>query len=129
MQWCPRAAFFGLLGWYLMTPPMLNLWEGKDLTVCTREPFPCGPSFKPDISAPISKWRTAQVFDSAKACKKALQQGVRGYHETARKLADQLHKDIATVEAEDTMLGPAILNAQCVATDDPRLKEYYPETR
>jgi hypothetical protein len=90
-----RMVALSLLGWYLMAPPIENL--------------------SANLSAPISRWDTITSYDSAYAC------------ETQRRAdVDRMQK---VIEGEITQGKPVAEGArefageQCVATDDPRLKD------
>jgi hypothetical protein len=92
-----HAAALALVGWALMMPP----------------PRPVGDHFKTNFSAPLSKWATVRTFDSQSQC------------ETARAVYQQKPTGNLVI-----MLGAAEAQAttkasQCVADDDPRLKEGY----
>ncbi len=104
-----HAAALALVGWYLMVPPSLadTSWI-------------CGHSFSAELSrewlgwgrgcdtmqrtvafdAPVSQWREAAPFETLAEC------------EADR---ETLHKSSESATPS--------FNAQCVATDDPRLKE------
>jgi hypothetical protein len=100
----PRhAAALALVGWYLMVPPT-------------------------ETSAPLPQWKIAATFDSGDQCTRSLS-GLR----------DDANKEVATREnAGAGYLGTqkdrdawaaaqnkqiTLYQAQCVAADDPRLKD------
>jgi hypothetical protein len=90
-----HAAAFALVGWYLMVPPM------------------AGNHTNP--SAPLGSWRmTTGSYDTAIECRKVLEDSTR---EAIKALQDP-HLLPFTREAS-----LQFLDAACVATDDPRLKE------
>ena len=66
---------------------------------------PAQPNGRFDTSAPISKWRIEAGFASSDDCKK-----------TVATLGSKAAQEGRPGDVE------AIKNAQCVATDDPRLK-------
>jgi hypothetical protein len=91
----PRhAAALALVGWYLMVPPMAGNHT--------------------DTSAPLNNWRMTASYDAAIDCRKVLEDSVR---EAQQALTDP-HLLPFTHEAS-----LQFLDAACVSTDDPRLKE------
>ena len=105
----PRhATALALVGWYLMVPP------GKSS------------GLPPD--APLSQWRHMVSFDSATQCERLLHRlradfsaatkaEIKAWHGSNR---DDVHSERAlhALAAEATAK-----DSQCIATDDPRLKE------
>ena len=87
-----HAAALGLVGWYLMTPPI---------------PLKC-----PAEGGPLWRWTVEETFDTAHACKNKLD----SYRFNAQHSGSSGECDGLTPR------GDAINDAQCVATDDPRLK-------
>lgn len=109
-----HAAALAVVGWYLMTPP----------------------AYKQGVnpSAPLYEWENRQAFDTADACEKGrdalvlcgevlngAKQGsvidACGFLGQPRPLKDK---------NQDAIVGQIALQnmeARCVATDDPRLKE------
>ncbi len=131
----PRhAAALTLLGWYLMAPPITD-WVSvqaiqketdHDIEVCKAQGLDWGnpgsamrrmflncvanqPLHAPTHMAPLSDWETIAVFDSANLCQKAWTD-LRREHDTR---PDQPAQNYDTFSAR---------LAQCVSTDDPRLK-------
>jgi len=88
-----HAAALALVGWYLMLPPMAGNHT--------------------DLSAPLSSWRIAGSYDAAIECRKVLEDSIRD----AFKALKDPHLLPFTREAS-----LQVLDAACVATDDPRLK-------
>jgi len=87
-----HAAALALVGWYLMVPPIV---DGVAV-----------------IDAPVSKWIVNTPFDSASACDKA--QGI---------LVLRAKRDLEKrVPKTDLAIAISFTQAQCIATDDPRLK-------
>ena len=94
MKLC-QAAVVALVGWYLMVPtPLIK----QDLTV--------------QADLPLSKWTIVQSSDSAKDCQLALTAARREYA-----------RFITGPESNNKKLGVLFALGQCIATDDPRLKE------
>jgi hypothetical protein len=110
-----KALALAFMGWYLMVPPVSapNGTDGARLM----------------MEAPLSRWFTHGSFDSAKQCEEA-----------QRSSAIAILKDITDLAVhegcpEDWPLGKcagtgpmfnaygAMYNSQCIATDDPRLRE------
>ena len=100
-----HAAALALVGWYLMMPPTPLLNKPSHLGPSplypngTDLPYTVGP---PDPDAPISQWKSVGSFDLVAECKAAQD----GY-------LKQFSKQPAMVES--------LLDAQCIASDDPRL--------
>jgi len=96
MSMNPRhAAALALVGWYLMVPP-----------------HPTATTL--DSDAPLPKWRVYEVFDTAVACN------------TARASEEQDWKSKADADPNNAVtkfLVKSWLASQCIAADDPRLKE------
>ena len=63
------------------------------------------------INAPVSKWIVNTPFDSASECDKA--QGI---------LVLRAKRDLEKVQRTDLAIAISFTQAQCIATDDPRLK-------
>jgi hypothetical protein len=59
-------------------------------------------------SAPLNRWLQARAFDSAKACEDGISEFL-GYAKAGQ-------------SADDKVMQGALIMAQCIATDDPRLK-------
>ena len=64
----------------------------------------------PDSDAPLSKWTTEGIFDSAVACNRYLSSLLMAASSNTLPIGNFKSK----LETED---------AKCIATDDPRLKE------
>ena len=88
-----HAAALALVGWYLMAPSVT--YPGDSVTRLG------------DPSDPISTWTIEHSFDSAREC------------EQAKQTIEQSLKTKTAMSAHEL----ASLDAQCVATDDPRLKD------
>jgi hypothetical protein len=113
-----HAAALALVGWYLMTPMIMNKESESDSPPdsigAKTSPSNCGQehyiTFRGhvDPKAPLSKWSVAYFSDSMRGCEafldkfKAKSYGDRG--------ADKMEEALRA-------------NAKCVANDDPRLKE------
>jgi hypothetical protein len=115
-----HAAALALVGWYLMAPSVSYDKEGHVKA----------PPAAWDTS--ISHWDSLGAFDSASTCQ-AVQHGVKA--DIAKKLKEKFHAsaDIpgmnsalshaTSVEQLDWLAFAATrLAAECIATDDPRLK-------
>jgi hypothetical protein len=93
-----HAAALALVGWYLMTPP--PLFHSK---------------VDVDLDAPLSKWTVYSAFDSAQECEA---EKVADFH-----LANQKALGDPTDDPKLRGVRDQLMTAQCIATDDPRLKE------
>jgi hypothetical protein len=92
-----QAAAIALIGWYLMVPPQAD-HQGTLTTV-------------PDTAAPLGTWTVEHSFDTAAECEKRLNQWRAQGH------AQEKSKDgTATWDINRRIA------ANCIATDDPRLK-------
>ena len=88
-----HAATLALLGWYLLTPPLASV--GSKWNAATKE-------YDPYTNAPLSQWQTVLTFDTAEECR----------------------AELANQNAQIQMNCPTCAAlAECVASDDPRLKE------
>jgi len=114
----PRhAAALALVGWYLMVPPPHTVLQGvgEGAPLIARPAGEEGPSIVqeevevPNPKAPLSQWSKEASFDTAKECEAKRKANRRAYAGFYRGL-----RDYALTAA---------VSAQCVATDDPRLKE------
>ena len=107
----PHSAALALVGWYLMTPP-----------------FQAGALMS---DAPLSAWSQADAFDTASACnvpKVALQKAAHApgaAERTARGYAKD-HPNVTVPPMPWSKMTEATDSAECIATDDPRLKEKRP---
>jgi hypothetical protein len=94
----PRhAAALVLLAWYLMVPPPLH--HGNPPV---------------DLEAPLSKWRLFSMHDSAAECEK----GLVAFYKLAK--AELIANP---ADEGDRVQFYQLESLQCVASDDPRLKE------
>jgi len=98
----PRhAAAFALVGWYLMLPTPRghnSLRYGPDL--------------------PLSKWTVFQSFDSADDCGTTLAHMLLATKKALKKIRDN---DLDTADSSGR-LAFLFTQAECIATDDPRLR-------
>jgi len=92
-----HAAALALVGWYLMTPPLVN-----------------APS-KIDMEAPLASWKIYQTLDTAEECDKALLSARAKYEHTASAPLGSIKKGTRAFALQMTF-------AQCISSDDPRLK-------
>ena len=91
-----HAAALALVGWYLMVPP------------------PVVHSSVRDLDAPLSKWGIFSTHDSAAEC----EQGLVAFYKLAKT------ELVANPSDErDRIQFYQLESSQCIATDDPRLKE------
>jgi len=98
----PRhAAALALVGWYLMQPPL----DSGD---------------RPDAKAPLSQWQESGAFDNAAECNKERFDTIKMYE---KMLADA-QQSKASHDSVDMLqrASLAFWKAQCIASDDPRLK-------
>jgi hypothetical protein len=91
------AAALALVGWYLMVPPLYQQTEGK---------------WKLDLHAAINEWQLVDSYDSADACKQGLSDHLRVMRQGT--FANPAEKPDAIFQLQ---------TGQCIATDDPRLKD------
>ena len=107
------AAAFGCLaltastahaGGYLMIPPSVQHFHGPELT---------GPEFTYDASAPLTRWEQDSAYDTAKECEAARVQQVNGTPPNNGVFAPADYHRL--IEWAD--------HFECVATNDPRLRE------
>ncbi len=92
-----HAAALALVGWYLMVPPLV------------------GDPFHIDHAAPLSEWKIKSSYDTAEQCEATR---IRKSNELGAKLNGR------TIESgSGAMMDMPLGYAQCIATDDPRLKE------
>jgi hypothetical protein len=100
-----HAAALALVGWYLAAPPIMS------------DPEPTGPHNGPEsaaLMAPLGFWFKYGEFDSAAECKdEELYRWRMGAREFAKK----------PTSAEDRAVAFRNAQVQCIASDDPRLKE------
>jgi hypothetical protein len=102
-----HAAALALVGWYLMLP-------------CTGHPLKYY-----DPTAPLSAWFTVGVFDTANECDAVLREGQEDLQKENPKLF--AYRELAKLTAEQRKtLKESWKDGQCIATDDPRLKENSP---
>jgi hypothetical protein len=95
----PRhTAVLALVGWYLMTPPPL---------------FHSRPDV--DLDAPLGKWTVYEALDSAKECE--------ADRSATFHLANQKVLGDPTDDPKLRAIRDQLAASQCIATDDPRLKE------
>jgi hypothetical protein len=97
-----HAAALALVGWYLMVPPST------------------------DEGAPLGHWKVAASYDSASACEEALHKGKdeaqADYQHPSAPPSGWKHSTKDWLDFS-RWTAQRFLAAQCIATDDPRLKE------
>jgi len=112
-----HAAALALVGWYLIFPPIVceknrpPVQEGNATTLHQ----PC----EPDASRPISEWTIAVPFDTAEACLQKVQEFQDGT--AAKKVGEKAEQKDPGIK--NWLAGGGLADAQCVATDDPRLRK------
>jgi len=92
-----HAAALAAVGWYLMVPPTIH-----------------SPSGSAQGFEPINQWLHIGSFDTASACERGIKAMVDSYKQQLKANPDS--------EAAKNSFN-AFSDAQCIATDDPRLKE------
>ena len=92
-----HAAALALVVWYLMLPP--PLLHGNPPV---------------DLEAPVSKWRLFSIHESAAECEK----GLVAFYKSAK--AELIANP---ADERDRIQFYQLESSQCVASDDPRLKE------
>jgi hypothetical protein len=102
-----HAAALSLVGWYLIVPPPAH--------------DPKRPQALVDGLAPISEWVVQEVFDTARECREARDAGKEEFKE-ALKRSDFGNKPMAKNRIDEITLVQKF-SEECVASDDPRLKE------
>jgi hypothetical protein len=90
------------VGWYLMTPPIVKCGPHDDC--------PIGFHYRTIENAPLSSWHNIGSYDTAKGCHDDHIAQMRFYGD---KWADKDWMERAMT---------ALLDGQCISTDDPRLK-------
>ena len=98
-----HAVAVSLLGWYLMLPPASGQNGIPQLM----------------IDAPISHWTVAESFDTSKDCEKELDLRRTNFEKIYKKTN---HNNVGE-EFWSGLYMAAADSAECVATDDPRLKD------
>ena len=97
-----HAAALALVGWYLMTPPGPDTGQGKLV----------------DINAALSKWTIGHVYDKAADCEsQKIRARNEGYDLALKMLQDKNQNPVWGARSQ------GLIHAECIATDDPRLKE------
>jgi hypothetical protein len=102
-----HAAALALVGWYLMSPP-----------IGTNREFL--------YQAPLHNWHVAKPFDSAKECETYLQGLIDLASHSQVNMGDHTVDLDALIRQSGSTRERVLIGLQyeqCVATDDPRLKE------
>jgi hypothetical protein len=95
-----HAAVLALVGWYLMVPPL---------------------RFGPvQYKAPLATWSVVLVFDSAIQCDHARTHALEEIRPALVDADRAVQIPEGSIQLQSAKL---IAYAQCIATDDPRLKE------
>jgi hypothetical protein len=94
-----HAAALALVGWYLMLPQVIHT---------------ANDNYAADYDSPLSKWAVNTPFDSASPCG-ATQSGtiMKGQRDMKKFRRNSL----------DWAIAQSLTQAQCISTDDPRLRE------
>ncbi len=109
----PRhAAALALVGWYLMLAPQAFDPTGKPLVGI-------------DDRAPLSRWVIVESFENANECQTEVGTLQRAGIKLTKGAPDNAASQVFTKSEQrgKWFVGYADLTAQCIATDDPRLKE------
>jgi hypothetical protein len=111
----PRhAAALALVGWYLMMPTVNRSAPGSPSRI-----MPPG--------MPLSYWDNASAFDTAESCNSAREARNKTGKEMLEKMKTDSGRELLQKEPDGgaalVAIATADTNAQCVASDDPRLKE------
>ncbi|MFZ0890081.1 MAG: hypothetical protein WA005_16675 [Candidatus Binataceae bacterium] len=106
-----HAAALALVGWYLMTPPTVPFPGQVGIRA---ETLMKSGRWWTDVNAPLSHWQIAESFDSAEDCEDMKSKMVRDFtrHEGADHPSSSYKAAYRVAESQ----------AQCIASDDPRLK-------
>jgi hypothetical protein len=105
----PRhAAALALVGWYLMVPPMYRTADG-DLLI--------------GLSRPLYNWTTSRTYDSAEECRQDAALLAQPKGGPQNKVFFFSTEGIVTNDDAAAVIKLLTRHAQCIATDDPRLKE------
>jgi hypothetical protein len=122
-----HAAAFALLGWYLMTPPP------------QLDPNTHLPNGNPDLGAPYKYWRNEGSFDSAKECKIERESDIELHRQIDAKIRrehrSEQQETALELKMDETYHAPkgwshgmrdfgmtAAISAECISSDDTRLK-------
>jgi hypothetical protein len=112
-----HAAALALLGWYLMTPPVVCIKHVTGEKLLELDGLRC----TVETVAPLWQWVRLTPHDSASDCEAALQQ-----QQQRAEMLGALNTNIAPqadVELDEANAKLSSLwNSKCVATDDPGLK-------
>jgi hypothetical protein len=100
-----HAGALSLVGWYLMLPSLQFVGPGND-------PYSVAIV---DDAAPLSRWPPMMTFKTLQEC-----------HNFSTGLARNMRRSVKTERDKrdvETLIGIWLGRYQCVATEDPRLKE------
>jgi hypothetical protein len=100
-----HAAALAVVGWHLMLPPLQFVGPPND-------PYSLAIV---DDAAPLSRWLPMMTLETLQEC-----------HNFSTRLARNMRKSVKTERDKrdvETLIGIWLGKYQCVATDDPRLKE------
>jgi hypothetical protein len=104
-----HAAALALVGWYLMVPPLTEDGHPARLSGPISPDSVWGVEFK----APLSKWELNGTYNSASQC-----------NEERETRSERIRKETHWPEGSRSWaFGEDFIDSQCIASDDPRLKE------
>jgi hypothetical protein len=109
-----HAAALVFVGWYLMVPPVMGTSNDSQA--------------KDSLIAPLGYWTLIEPYESLSLCQeRVLQMKLVAYRDNHETDAQVLKENTASgsvpimTVAEARKWDIAIANAECIATDDPRL--------
>jgi hypothetical protein len=100
-----HAAALALVGWYLMVPPIYKIARGQ---------------YELDRDAPLTEWINTKGFDSADDCDEGKSLNIKQTSNLLRMTFPKRGNFSTDPNWRRAFYG------QCIATDDPRLKEKRP---
>ena len=116
-----HAAAFALVGWYLITPPLMlesngvfQFQDGKKLEELAKDPH-----FAPNPNQPYSKWEIVSSYSDKSQCEEERQR-LKQFAETriAQRRGERERRWGMVMEFDQKFM-----LAICIASNDPRLKE------
>jgi hypothetical protein len=110
-----HVAALALVGWYLMMPPLMTPCPSKH-----------PPKHPPPLNfwgdAPLSHWDTVRSFNRAGDCEKELKATIQRTTDPKFTIAVPANMSPDEVSRSRMNMIARDISAQCVSTDDPRLK-------
>lgn len=104
-----HAAALALVGWYLMTPPLI-----------IPPPSPHPRPYQVDDHAPISRWDISQSFDHAEDCEKARKKLAKDAADPNYQIVVPANMDKFSVIGSRIAIQNRLMSATCIGSDDPR---------